>query len=261
MVDRLYHIGRRVFPVWFKGWLRKRGWLRRTDTVVWRLPAPLTEYQMTGPGVFGTYIDEPYEPLVVQVLTRLIQPGWTALDVGAHLGYFTLLLAHLVGEAGTVFAFEAHPENTQWLRENVALNELGRQVIVENLVISDGRQAVVRLNAPRHYTNMWSVIRDSPVGRSLEVQAMALDQYFAQGPHVDIIKVDIEGAEHMALQGMCQLLRRDRPICLVELHGAEGQMAARFLNERGYTLTDLDGYPISSPVFPSHVLAYPEEKD
>ena len=66
---------------------------------------------MKGPGVFGTYVERSYEPSVTWALVRLIRPGWACVDVGAHLGYFTLLLAHLVGKVGKVFAFEAHPEN------------------------------------------------------------------------------------------------------------------------------------------------------
>lgn len=256
-----YKIGRHLLPDRLKNWLRRFGWLRRTDTFTWELPAPLSGYRMRGPGVFGTYIEEPYETFVVRALTCLIQPGWITVDVGAHLGYFTLLLARLVGEAGQVFAFEAHPENAQWLRENVILNELTKQVTVENLAVSDGRQTVVRLNAPLRYTCEWSIVRDSPVHHFLEIPAISLDQYFAQGPCVDFIKLDIEGAEYLALQGMCSLLDRDQPICLIELHAEEGQMAARFLKDMDYTLTDLNNRPIAGPVFPSHILAWPRGRD
>jgi FkbM family methyltransferase len=212
---------------------------------------------MKGPGVFGTYLEKPYEPMVAQALCRLIQPGWVCADVGAHLGYFTLLLAHLVGEEGHVFAFEARPENCRWLEENIALNRLTARVTVENLAVSDGSQTFVYLNAPAYYTTEWSIVRASPVHRSLEVQAIALDQYFAKGPHVNFIKMDIEGAEYLALQGMRRLLQRDRPISPIELHGEEGQMAAELLNGSEYTLTDLEGQPIAGPVFPSHILARP----
>jgi len=212
---------------------------------------------MKGPGVFGTYLEKPYEPLVAQALCRLIQPGWVCVDVGAHLGYFTLLLAHLVGEAGHVFAFEAHPENARWLRENVDLNALTGRVTVENLAVSDGSEKVVQLNAPLHYTCEWSIVRTSPVHHFLEIPAIPLDQYFAQGPHVDFIKMDIEGAEYLAMQGMRHLLQRDRPACLMELHGEEGQMAAQLLDESGYMLMDLEGQPIAGPRFPSHILAWP----
>lgn len=256
-----YKIGRHILPDRIKNWLRRFGWLRRVETAAWELREPLSGYRMRGPGVFGTYIEKPYETSVVQALTRLVRPGWTAVDVGAHLGFFTLLLAHLAGETGHVFAFEAHPENARWLRENMILNGLINQVTIENLAVSDGRQTVVRLNAPLHYTCEWSIVRDSPVHRFLKIPAISLDQYFAQGPQVDFIKIDIEGAEYLALQGMRFLLNRDRPVCLVELHGEEGQMAALYLGDVGYVLTDLSSQPVLRPPFPSHIIAWPQDRD
>jgi FkbM family methyltransferase len=214
---------------------------------------------MAGPGVFGTYIETFYEPPIAQAMNRLIRPGWTVADVGAHLGYFTLLLADLVRETGCVFAFEAQPENAAWLRANVALNGLSNRVAVENVAVTDGSQPLVRLNAPQHYTNQYSIIKASPVGRSLEVQAIALDRYFSRKWHLDFVKMDIEGAEYQAFQGMRHLLQRDKPSCLVELHGEEGQKAARYLQETGYHLRHLDGTPISGPALPSHILALPNQ--
>ena len=209
-----YRLLRYLLPDPLKHWLRTFRWLRRVDEIVWELSGPLSGYRMKGPGVFGTYMEKPYEPLVAQALCRLLQPGWVCVDVGAHPGYFTLLLAHLVREEGHVFAFEAHPENSRWLQESMALNGLTARVTVENLAVSDGSQTFVRLNAPAYYTAEWSIVRASPVHRSLEVRAVALDQYFAQRLNVNFIKMDIEGAECLALRGMRHLLQRDRPICL-----------------------------------------------
>ena len=226
--------------------------------MLWELLPPLHGLRMKGPGVFGTYVEQPYEPDVSGALANRIRSGWTCVDVGAHLGYFTLLLAHLVGEKGHVFAFEALPENARWLRENVALNDFTVHVTIENLGVTDGKEPTVWLNAPLHYTSEWSIVRPSPVHRSIKVQATSLDQYFARGPKVDFIKMDIEGAEYLAFQGSRSLLLRDRPLCLVELHGEEGQRAARFLMELGYRVEDLQGSPISGPPFPRYILARAE---
>jgi len=139
----------------------------------------------------------------------------------------------------------------------MALNGLTARVTVENLAVTDGSQPMVQLNAPAYYSSEWSIVRASPARRFLEVRAVALDHYFVQGPRVHFVKMDIEGAEYLALQGMRRLLQRDRPICLIELHGEEGQMAAQLLNGSEYTLTDLEGQPIAGPVFPSYILARP----
>jgi FkbM family methyltransferase len=212
---------------------------------------------MKGPGVFGTYVERLYEPAVTQALMRTVQPGWVCVDVGAHLGYFTLLLARLVGETGCVFAFEALPENARWLRENVALNGFTDRVTVEDLAVTDGKQPVIRLNAPLHYTSEWSIVRRSPVHRSVKVQTVSLDEYFAGRTGVDFIKMDIEGAEYIALQGSRSLLQQHCPLCLIELHGEEGQMAARFLLEMDYHVEDLEGQSLHAPPFARHILARP----
>jgi FkbM family methyltransferase len=260
MMHALHRIGRRMLPVRLKAWLRQRGWFGRSDAIVWRLPPPLSEYRMTGPGVFGTYVNQAYESDVVHALAHLIQPGWTVVDVGAHLGFFTLLLAHLAGESGRVFAFEAHPDNARWLRQNITLNEVNARVCVENLALSDGSQAVVRLHAPRFYTSAWSMVRTNPGGRFLEIRAASADQYFAQGPRVDFVKMDIEGGEHLALLGMRELLHNHQPVLMVELHGEEGERAARLLAESRYTLTDMSDRPAHAPTFlsqDSHIIAWP----
>ncbi|MDW8068964.1 MAG: FkbM family methyltransferase [Anaerolineae bacterium] len=215
---------------------------------------------MKGPGVFGTYIERLYEPDVTLALMQSVQLGWICVDVGAHLGYFILLMAYLVGDTGRVFAFEALPENVRWLKENVALNGFTDRVTIENQAITDGKQSVVHLHAPLQYTSEWSIVRPSPIARSIAVRATSLEQYFAQGPRVDFIKIDIEGAEFMALQGSQTILRHHRPLCLVELHGEEGQRAVRFLLEMGYGVEGLKGQAFFGPPFPCHILARPGER-
>lgn len=73
--------------------------------------------------------------------------------------------------------------------------------------------------------------------------------------------MDIEGAEYLALQGMRHLLQRDRPVCLVELHGEEGQKAIQFLIQSAYVLTDLEERTIAGSDWPSHMLAWPKKGD
>ncbi len=260
MRQRAFRLLRHIFPQRVKGALRHSGLLDRMDRVAWELPPPLSGLRMKGPGVFGTYVEKPYEPDVIRALMQRVRPGWTCVDIGAHLGYFTLLLAHLVGETGHVIAFEALSENARWLRENIILNGFASRVTVECLAVTDGEQRTVRLNAPLHYTSEWSIVRPSPVHHSIEVPATCLDEYFARKPAVDFIKMDIEGAEYLALQGSRFLLQRDRPLCLVELHGEEGQMAAQFLQEIGYQVGDLEGRSLSGPPFPRHILAWPREQ-
>ncbi len=255
MTQKTFRLVRHIFPRRARYALRRLGLMTWMDSTPWRLPHPLAGLRMKGPGVFGTYIERPYEPEVSSALVNLIQPGWICVDIGAHIGYFTLLLAHLVGEGGHVFAFEALPENARWLRENVAINGFTARVTVENMAVTDGQTSTIRLHAPPHYTTEWSIVRPSSDRRSVEIRATCLDEYFAHRPKVDFIKMDVEGAEYLALQGGRTVLYRDRPLCLIELHGEEGQLAAQFLMELRYQIEDLRGSPSMGLPFPRYILA------
>jgi hypothetical protein len=80
---------------------------------------------------------------VCSTIVRLVRPGSVCLDLGAHIGYMTLLMAKLVGEQGRVFAFEAMPENASLLRNNVELKRYHKRVIVENQAVSDSSRDFV----------------------------------------------------------------------------------------------------------------------
>src|SRR4051812_17405569 len=81
--------------------------------------------------------DASYEPDVQAVSARLVRPGWTCADVGAHEGIYTRLLASLVGESGKVVAFEAHPDNARRLKKSLG-RDIRDRVVVENVAVTDG---------------------------------------------------------------------------------------------------------------------------
>jgi len=228
------------------------------DQVSWELPAPLLGYRMKGPGVFSSMITRPYEPLVAQTICRLVQPGWICVDIGAHFGYFTLLMAHLAKTHGHVFSFEAHPSNFYWLQRNIELNKISDKVTLINLAITDGKHSFVSLYAPKYYTTEFSIIRkEINKSNAIEVRATSLDQFLPKEQNINFVKMDIEGAEYIALQGMVHILRTKRPICLIELHGEEGQKAKSFLQQYNYILTDLEMKPLTDSTLTSHILAQP----
>jgi FkbM family methyltransferase len=212
---------------------------------------------MSGPGVYGTYVRCSYEPEVTATLRQLVRSGWICVDLGAHYGYFTLLLAQLVGNAGRVVAFEPSAENAAILQHNIALNGLENLVTVEGYAVSDGSSTEVTLTLPTTFTSEWTLRRQQGA-KTQVVPATALDDYFAPGQQVDLIKMDIEGAEAQALSGMRRVLQQAHPTVLMELHGAEGRRAAETLERLGYALLDLERHATyttrSDSPLPHHVI-------
>lgn len=157
-----------------------------------------------------------YEEQTTKLFQRITRPGMVVIDAGAHVGYYTLLVARQVGEQGKVYAFEPEPTNFSLLQQNVALNGYGNVVAtkaaVSNLVGS-ATLYLTSLDSGRHSTHRHGL----PDGGAVAVAATTLDAFLkAQGwPVVDLIKVDVEGAELDVLEGMSQLLGRPGELKLI----------------------------------------------
>lgn len=232
------------------------------------LAGALTGCRMVGK-VPGAYRDGSYEPEVSQTVMLIVQPGWICVDVGAHLGYFTMLLAKLVGEHGRVIAFEAHPDNAAQTRSNVGMNGYEARVRVENMAVSDGAHHSVKLYPGRDHSSFeWNIVghdvQGNPVQHELDIPATSLDAYFPPGLRVDFVKMDVEGAEAQALCGMRRLLRQSRPFVVVEFHSEAGWAGRRELFAMDYCLYDIrDGRWLASKLdFERvyHCLAAPRER-
>jgi FkbM family methyltransferase len=193
--------------------------------------------------------DRSYEPQLQAAVARVVQPGWTCADVGAHRGVFTRLLAGLVGAEGTVVAFEAHPDNARRLRKSLPAGVRDR-VVLENLAVTDGSSLRVSLHpGRRHASEEWNVVGTDLEGRpspaELEVGATSLDSYFAALP-LHFVKLDVEGAEADVLRGMRRLLGERRPALAVEFHTEDGWAGRRDLLDAGYRLESLEGDPVEA---------------
>ncbi len=201
-----------------------------------------------------------YEPGVSAALTRLVSRGDTCVDVGAHYGYFTLLLARLCGPEGRVYSFEAESENARILRENVRANDLLARVTVEQAAVA-ARNGQVDLHPASPASEEWTLVEsfayrdqrprvDLPSERT---RAVRLDGYLADVPRVDVIKMDIEGAEAEAIPAISEFLERRRPAIVLEFHREVGWPAIESLIASGYELENLDGTTLSRPSSPEEV--------
>jgi FkbM family methyltransferase len=191
-----------------------------------------------------------YEPELQAALGEFLRPGSTVYDVGANIGYITLMMAHHVGPSGRVFAFEALPANVERIQKNVALNKLPNVTVVS--------AAVIDKNAPVTFYVHESVGMGKAAGSAgrreqrykaeISVPGLSLDEFvYGQGnPAPEAVKMDIEGGELLALPGMIRLLREAHPILFLELHGPESEKAAwDVLTGCGYTLCAMHIVPTS----------------
>jgi FkbM family methyltransferase len=190
-----------------------------------------------------------YEPEMQSALRELIKPGMTVYDVGANIGYVTLILGKLVGAQGKVYAFEALPDNVERLRRNVELNEYADRVTIFPGAVAAGAGEVSFLI---HASGAMgkaagSAGRDEQYLREIVVPCISLDEFvFTQGnPPPQAVKMDIEGGEVLALPGMKRVLAEARPLMLMELHGPESARAAwEALTAANYQLCQMKpGYP------------------
>lgn len=220
---------------------------------------------LTGVRIYG-YPDQNYEPDVSLVMEKVVRPGWVCADLGANIGYFTLLLGKLVGPTGQVIAFEAHPSNARLVSKNIQINNYIPWCKVENTAVSDGTKKHLKLYPGRAIGGSaeWNIIGKDVLGEIKKaimfVPACALDDYFPKRTRLNFIKMDIEGAEALALSGMQRILRKSHPILLIEFHNKKGWEGRQLLYAAGYTLYDIDLQKINSNkntprVY--HVLALP----
>jgi len=153
-----------------------------------------------------------HEPGVTALVREKVKPGDVVLDIGAHIGYYTLIFAELVGPRGQVLAFEPRPDNVKLLCENIKLNKCFEEVGVFQWAVWDKWDEVkLWLNSKNKADNRcWNPERP---WRWVWVQTIDLD-YPAFNP-VNFIKMDIQGAEYRALLGMQGLLEDNPQVKIV----------------------------------------------
>jgi FkbM family methyltransferase len=150
----------------------------------------------------------------VAFLQSVLRPGMVAVDIGANIGYLTLAMARAVGRDGRVLAFEPDPSNYALLCANVWQMCFGW---VDPLCVAAARTtgvATLWLNAA-NFGDHRAYAHDE-ARKSIEVPAVRLDELLAPDTRVDVVKVDIQGMDHAALEGMAETLQRNRSTVLAE---------------------------------------------
>jgi FkbM family methyltransferase len=176
-----------------------------------------------------------YSPELLNVFQHFVRPGDAVIDVGAHIGYLTFYLASLVTESGKVYSFEPDPRVGSYLDKSIAASEMNwihpfplaltaKDGEIE-FYLARGQGSSTAVKASEHLDVTPTI-----------VTGVTLDGLIAAGKVVDnirLIKLDIEGFEIEAIRGMAELIKRSRPILVVEVNeerlSAQGESSARLL--------------------------------
>lgn len=172
-----------------------------------------------------------YEPEMQQRFVKTIKPGGIFYDIGANVGFYSLLASALVG-TGKVFAFEPVPNNIAYLRRHLELNGCDNVEVLELAVCDREGEAAFELEASGSMGEL------GPGGK-LHVQTTSLDALLQSHriPAPDYIKMDIEGAEYRALLGAEKCFRQHRPVLFLATHGRQIQdQCDVLLHSWGYEL-------------------------
>ena len=247
----LVGLGQKLPPSWRVALtqLPAANWLRRISLLPFAhglvtadLDGPLIGYQMRLDMRAGhrRFALGTYEPEVAALIQSMLKSGNTVLDIGANIGYFTLLMAHLVGSKGRVIAFEPYLPVYSLLQENLLLNNL-TWVQAECLAVADVA-GEARMQSDQ--TNPLSFVTHLSEKGDLVVSTTSVDKYLESRKlsGLDFIKIDVEGAEDAVIRGMSRTLGSLRPVVLVEIHandGGESETLNR-LKENGYHLRHLE---------------------
>jgi FkbM family methyltransferase len=205
-----------------------------------------------------------YEPEEVRFAQSVLKPGDTAVDVGAHIGFFTVHMAAAVGATGRVYAFEPFDANADLLERSLAENRFEDRVIFQRAAVGAAAGSatltfpVETLNSGGAYL-LQNGMAPLAGNQKKRVPLVALDALDLRRP-VRFIKMDVEGSEPQVIRGAARILTADRPVILSELHPtqldrASGVTADEFLAQMralGYRAQTIDGAPIDHA--PDHTL-------
>lgn len=209
------------------------------------MPIPIVQgrlkgkFWVIGASTHGCWLGS-YEYEKQHLFRQLIMPGSVVFDIGANVGFYTLLASVLVGRQGRVVAFEPLPRNLSYLRKHLALNHIENVKVVGDAVAdkagtvtfdTGGNPSMGRINS----------------GGSFQVNTIALDEQIDLGhlPKPNFMKIDVEGAELLVFKGAKSLLEQSHPTIFLATHGVEVHaQCCELLHSLGYHLRSVDERPL-----------------
>lgn len=199
------------------------------------------------------------EPHVQQAIAESVRPGMAVYDAGAHIGFFAVIAARLVGDRGSVTCFEPLEGNCDLIRRNAVLNRFSHITVrCEALSDRNGEAAFQTSSVPSWGRLVEAAGHVSQATGEVAVSVRSIDSLLRERtiPPPDLIKVDVEGAETAVLAGARETLAKYHPVLLIELHGTNGPVAD-ILESSGYEAAVLGSREdIRGAAWDAHVIAH-----
>ena len=170
---------------------------------------------------FQTYaLNLIHEKSTTNLFKKVVKEGDVVVDLGANIGYFTLLVASLVGKKGKVYSFEPEPRNYDYLVKNIELNSYNNVFAIQKAVSDKNAKTklfICPYDTGHHTIKQYEGIRDykpeflTKEEKFIEIETITLDDFFKDKERlIDVIKMDVEGAEMLALSGMDKIIRKNK---------------------------------------------------
>lgn len=188
-----------------------------------------------------------FEKFEHDLIANIVKDGMRVVDIGANLGYHTLQLAECVGTNGEVYAFEPDPDNYRLLVKNLEVNQYKNVVTVPKA--ASHRSGIASLYISEENKGDHRIYDAQEHRKSIEIETVALDDFFCDKGSIDFIKVDVQGSECLVLEGMNELINKNSNLSMIcefapawlEQCGFSGQDLLNKIRSFGFKIYNING--------------------
>ncbi len=216
----------------------------------------------------GLSMNKMHEKMEREIVINEIKEGSIVVDVGAHIGYYTLLFSKIVGEKGKVFSFEAEPTNFKILKRNIEYNDCKNVICVNKAVSNKSDKIKLYTSNNSSAGNRFFETNNS---KSIIIESITLDNYFKTFlDDIDFIKLDIQGAEPLAIEGMKSIIKNNKKLIIMQEWWPDGikklkrdpKNHLKELTDMGFKLIEVDelNEKINEISIEELIKKYPNEK-
>ncbi len=211
-----------------------------------RIKSPITipgGYKLHLPPNGIDYIIEPYEELETEMIRKNLKKGDTFLDIGAGIGCYTVIASKIVGDEGKVIAFEPDPQYFEFIQKNLKENKCDNVLLFQKAVLNRTGKTKFYLREKigdnRVEEVNYFLAGDFKVRDCIEVETIKLDELLNE--RIDFIKMDIEGSQYLALEGMMNLIRKNPQVKMItELPDYKKLGFLKLLKEMGFKIYEIN---------------------
>lgn len=244
--DTMWHIKNSVCPSLS---LQQIGFVRKLLLLLLSYKTPKYIHDIHGHKILIDEIDSlnlsrdtNYEPLATEFFTSFLKPGMVVLDIGANIGYFSLLFSKLIGQSGKLLAFEPDPKNYQLLKKNIEINGYAERVMLYECALYKEKSELCLYLCDTNCGDH-RIYDSGKKSKHITVKAETLDGIMSEHDcRIDCMKMDVQGSEFFVLQGMQKQLQLNPDLIIfteywprgLHLSGVKCKSFFEFLEEKGF---------------------------